>query len=64
MWRGLGAGEKARLPTAVLGSVAAQEQANSIAEGSAAAQQGPHQPQDFVDLLEGSEKQGASRKCG
>ena len=38
---------------AVLGSVAAQEQANSIAEGSAAAKQGPqgpHQTQNFVEL--------------
>ena len=61
MWRGLGAGEKARLPIAVLGSVAAQEQANIVVEGSAAAQQGPHQPQDFVDLSAGREKQGASR---
>ena len=50
MCRGLRAGEQARLLTAVLGSVAAQEQAN-IAEGSAVAQQGPHQPQDFVDLF-------------
>ena len=39
--------------TVVLGSVAAQEQTNSIAEGSAAGQQrpqGPHQPQNFVEL--------------
>ena len=38
--------------TAVLGSVAPQEQANSIAEGSAAAQQrpqGPHQPKNFQE---------------
>ena len=45
----------------------AQEHANSIAEGSAAAQQrpqGPHQPQNFVDISGGREKQGASRKCG
>ena len=34
-----GAGEQARLLTAVLGSMAAKEQANSIAEGSAGAQQ-------------------------
>ena len=61
MWQGLGAGEKARLHTAVLGSVVAQEQANSIAEGSVVAQQGPHQPQDFVDLSAGRGKQGASR---
>ena len=33
-------------------------------EGSAAAPQGPHQPQNFVDLSGGREKQGASRKCG
>ena len=46
--------------------MAAQEQANSIVEGSAAAQQGPQgprQPQYFVDLSGGREKQGASRKC-
>ena len=42
----------------------AQEQANSIVEGSAAVQQGPHQPQDFVVLSAGRGKQGASRKCG
>ena len=37
-------------------SVEAQEQANSIAEGSEAAQQGlqgPHLPQNFVDLSGG-----------
>ena len=44
-----------------------QEQANSIAEGSAATQQGPkgpHLPQNIVDLSGGRDKQGASRKCG
>ena len=39
----------------------AQEQAK---EGSAAAQQGPHQPQNVVDVSGGREKQRASRKCG
>ena len=43
-----GAGEQARLLTAVLGSVMAQEQANSIAEGSAVAQQGLHGPHHTV----------------
>ena len=54
-----GAGEQARLLTVVLGSVAAQELADSIAEGSAAAPlgpQGPHQSFNFVDLSGGREK--------
>ena len=53
---------EARLLTTVLRSVAAQEQANSIVEVSAAAQQGPqgpHQPQHFVDHSGGRKKQGA-----
>ena len=47
--------------------MAAQEQANSIAEGSAAPQQGPqgpHLPQTVVDLSGVRENQGASRKGG
>ena len=61
-----GAGEQARLLTSVLGSVVAQEQATSIAEGSATAQQvpqGPYQPQNFADLSGRREKLGASRQC-
>ena len=45
----------------------AQELANSIAEGSAAPQQGPqgpHLPQTVVDLSGVRENQGASRKGG